>query len=247
MDTVAEHYNTILAEHYVWLFGGYEFNLEKNTKLLDSLGLLKTPPAEAVAVDLGTGPGFFALPLARAGYSVFAVDSCGKLLNTLKDASADLSITPIEANLQDFPSHVPPTVDLVLCMGDTLAHLPDYDNVRKLFQDIYQRLKLSGSFLLSFRDYNIPLSGMDRFIPVRSDENRIFTCFLEYDPTHVRVNDLVYERESPDKPWRFEKSFYRKLRLRKDSIADWLRETGFKVEKVAEEFGLYTYKATRIK
>ncbi len=247
MDTVAEHYNTILAEHYVWLFGGYEFNLNKNTALLDSLELLSSLPDDAVAVDLGTGPGFFALPLARAGYTVFAVDSCGKLLGTLKDASQGLPITPIESNLLEFSAHVPPTVDLVLCMGDTLAHLSDYDNIRKLFQDVYQRLKASGNFLLNFRDYNIPLSGTDRFIPVRSDENRIFTCFLEYDPTHVRVNDLVYIRDAPDTPWRFEKSFYRKLRLRKDPITDWLKETGFKVEKVEEGLGMYTYRAQKIK
>ncbi len=247
MDSVSEHYNTILAEHYVWLFGGYEFNLQKNTALLDSLKLLTNLPEDAVAVDLGTGPGFFALPLAKAGYKVIALDSCPKLLETLTAQAKDLPITPIEADLLDFSSHIPPTVDLILCMGDTLSHLTDYEKVRKLFQDIFNKLKPGGDFLLSFRDYNIPLSGTDRFIPVRSDENRIFTCFLEYDPTHIRVNDLVYEREAPDKPWTFLKSFYRKLRLRKDPIADGLKEIGFKVEKIEESQGLFTFRARKAK
>jgi hypothetical protein len=37
--------------------------------------------------------------------------------------------------------------------------------------------------------------GQKRFIPVRSDPNRILTCFLEYEDDAVTVCDILHERE----------------------------------------------------
>lgn len=48
--------------------------------------------------------------------------------------------------------------------------------------------------LLSFRDYSVPLQDEKRFIPVRSDEGRILTCFLEYSEDSVLVHDILHER-----------------------------------------------------
>jgi hypothetical protein len=45
-----------------------------------------------------------------------------------------------------------------------------------------------------FRDYAKPLQGDVRFIHVKSDEERILTCVLEYEESFVRVTDLLYEK-----------------------------------------------------
>ncbi len=69
------------------------------------------------------------------------------------------------------------------------------------------------------------MNELDRFIPVRSDDNTIFTCFLEFEPETVKVHDLVYRRI--DGRWTFAKSFYRKLRLPTDWVVTTLRAAGF--------------------
>ena len=56
------------------------------------------------------------------------------------------------------------------------------------------------------------LTGTARFLPVRADDQRILTCFLEYGPSHVTVHDLLHEREAGG-AWRLQTSAYRKLRL----------------------------------
>ena len=62
--------------------------------------------------------------------------------------------------------------------------------------------------MLTYRDLSTPLRGLDRFIPVRSTEDTLFTCVLEYDDDGVTVNDLVYERSGD--AWELHKSSYRK-------------------------------------
>ncbi len=52
---------------------------------------------------------------------------------------------------------------------------------------------------MSFRDYaGAPLEGDARFILVRSDEQRVMTCFLDYADRSVAVHDLLHEKHGGD-------------------------------------------------
>ena len=104
--------------------------------------------------------------------------------------------------------------DLVVCMGDTLTHLPDRSVVETLVQDAASALGNEGVFIASFRDYaSVELQGASRFIPVRSDARRILTAFLEYEGEIVRVHDLLYERiEPPSTPVRGVATYVERLR-----------------------------------
>ena len=68
-----------------------------------------------------------------------------------------------------------------------------------------------GRFLITFRDYSVPPVGDARFIAVRSDADRIHTCFLEEQPGHMVVHDVLHERTGAN--WQMRVSSYRKLRL----------------------------------
>lgn len=56
-------------------------------------------------------------------------------------------------------------------------------------------LEAGGRFVLTFRDLTFELKELDRFIPLRSGADAIFSCFLEYEAEHVKVHDLVYTRK----------------------------------------------------
>ena len=114
-------------------------------------------------------------------------------------------------------------------MGDTLTHLPNQESVDSLFQRVMQGLAPHGTFVLSFRDYSIPLEGDRRFIPVRSDQNRIFTCFLEYHEQTVLVHDLLHELD--ESGWNLRVSAYQKLRLAPEWVIQKLASLGFQVTR----------------
>ena len=110
-------------------------------------------------------------------------------------------------------------------MTDTLLHLESKGKVRDLFSRVANNLDDSGRFVITFRDLSVPLDDLDRFIPVKQDECRILTCYLEYEPDTVKVHDLVYI--NTDGQWKLHKSFYRKLRLSPAWVKIQLAQSGF--------------------
>jgi len=207
---VQDHYDDHLGPIYEWMAGPFEEACIPSARLFEELDI--GPFDSGVAVDLGCGHGLQAIPLARRGFRVVAIDTCGELLTALASRAGDLPIETIDADIADFERHSPPRVDLVVCMGDTLTHLPSLADVERLVGRIGAVLDPGGHFVATFRDYvSNPLSGDARFIPVRSDDRRILTCFLEYLDDRVRVHDLV--QEADESGWRTTVSSYEKLRV----------------------------------
>jgi SAM-dependent methyltransferase len=225
MSTTVAHYDKHLGPVYGWMVGDLDAAFARARAELDELGVLLA--TGGTAIDLGAGFGLHSLPLAQRGYAVTAIDGCKFLLDELGLRSASLPIKIIVGDLAAFRSYVEQPADLILCMGDTLTHLPDFAAVDSLLENAAAVLKPGGMFTATFRDYSKTLIGDDRFIPVRSDENRILTCFLEYGGDRVAVHDLLYEKEQGR--WRQRVSSYPKLRLRPEEIVDRMRTLGFDV------------------
>ena len=223
MSTVNEHYERLLSQHYTWMFGvSFEDRVSEQKSFLSrTLAPLNYTPEAATAVDLGCGPGFQTIALAQLGFSaVIAIDTSAELLDELRSHVGSLPVRIEKADLRDLPAIVQTgQATVIVCMGDTLTHLPDRRDVSALFGSVFDRLRSGGVFVITYRDLTRELFGTDRFIPVRSDENKIMTCFLEFEnQDSVVVHDLVYLRQ--DSGWSLNKSSYRKLRL---GIA-WIRE-----------------------
>jgi SAM-dependent methyltransferase len=238
MCTVTDHYASHLAPVYVWMAGGMEAALANGEK--DLAGVLN---GTGLAVDLGAGFGMHSLPLARGGHRVIALDTSSLLLQTLKTQAAGLPIQTVEADLLDFRNFVTEPADLIVCMGDTLTHLSSLDDVTRLCEQIAQGLAPSGRFVATFRDYSLPATGDRRFIPVRSDADRILTCFLEASTDHVDVHDLIHEREGVH--WSLKVSSYRKLKLAPARVEATLRTLGLSVRVEPGPRGMVKVSARR--
>jgi SAM-dependent methyltransferase len=197
----------------------------------------------AVALDLGAGSGVHSVALAKLGYEVVAVDLSPTLLAELEERRRHLPIRCVEADFTALPSDVPTDAAVVTCMGDTLLHLPSEGAVRDALRAAHERLEPGGRFVASFRDLTGELTGTDRFIDVRSEPDRIFTCFLEYAPDRVTVHDLVHVRDGAG--WRLRKSAYEKLRLAPRWVEHALREAGFSEVTVEPDVRMHVASATR--
>ncbi|MEU5963429.1 class I SAM-dependent methyltransferase [Micromonospora parva] len=224
------HYDGFLADHYTWMFGApYPDLVEEQLGALRQAGVAE-PNSTGLAVDLGCGSGFQSVALARLGYpSVLAVDSSAKLLAELeRHASDHPAIRVVHDDLGQVAANLSAgTVELAVCMGDTLTHLPDRRAVTQLFADLSAALAPGGRLVLSFRDLTTSLTGTGRFIPVHADADSILTCFLEYEPDVVTVHDLLHRRDG-HQDWNLSVSSYRKLRIAPEWVADQLTEAGFR-------------------
>lgn len=241
MVTVEEHYESLLSDVYTWLMGGFDEAKSNNVEFFKSRNI--TPSSSGIAVDLGAGSGFQSIPLAEFGFNVTAIDLSQKLLNELKSNSNNQPIITINDDILNFKDHVSASCELIVCMTDTITHLKSKDDALKIFQYSFSSLEDGGKLILTFRDLSTELNDTDRFIPVRSDENIIFTCFLEYEPATVKIHDIVYIKTNGT--WKLNKSCYRKIRLSVEWVENQLLSIGFKLEESSNSNGFQTIVAVK--
>jgi SAM-dependent methyltransferase len=103
-------------------------------------------------LDLGCGPGRYALPLAEAGFSVCAVDTSEALLGQLDDRMAQLDATsrariePVNADMREFSR--PEAFDWVMVMWSTFGYFEDEADHGRVLDNIYQSLRANGTLVL---------------------------------------------------------------------------------------------------
>ncbi|HEX4421172.1 MAG TPA: class I SAM-dependent methyltransferase [Kofleriaceae bacterium] len=254
MTTAKQHYDQLLGAHYTWSVAGAGDPFERGAAWLTRHGLADLTRY----LDLGAGFGAHAVPLARAGKTVTAVDFHPGLLAELRAAAP--TVTALEADLVAFleaaaghsatdvaaadptagPRTSPPGApwDAIFCLGDTLPHLPDTDAVHRLLSGAARVLVPGGVLALAYRDYSgPPRTGLDRFIPVRHDAQRSLICCIDaLDADRISVTDIV-TTAGPD-GLRTQLSAYPKLRLAPATIATWAATAGLTLAHSATDQGL---------
>lgn len=240
MATVEQHYAQHLAPIYEWMLGGAEPAFALGKADLEVIG---APPG--FAVDLGAGFGMHAVPLARAGHRVLAVDSSAHLIERLRAHAAGLAVEVVQDDLLDFERHLPAPErpSLILCMGDTLTHLARFEDVERLAESVARALAPGGRFVGTFRDYSRPPEADRRFILVRADQQRILTCCLEMLPERLRVHDVIHERS--DEGWGLSVSSYEKLRLAPARVESALARAGLRTRRAPPLRGMVRLIAER--
>ena len=236
MATVKEHYDAVLAEFYTWLYGGLDVGIATYSEFFRCHKI--TPAGSGIAIDLGAGSGFQSIPLATIGFAVTAIDLNEHLLKELTANSPPHAIRTIQDDLLNFDTHVTSPAELIICMTDTLLHLESKDKVRTLVQKVFTALATNGKIIVTFRDLTQELTGLDRFLPVRSDPNTIFTCFLEYGTETVTVHDITYSNRAGK--WQMLRSCYQKLRLSGTWLEQCLVAAKFNIIESNHSQGLVT-------
>ena len=217
------HYAALLAHNYVWIAGGFESNIMGNTRFFTDHSI--RPAGCGTAIDLGAGCGFQSIALACTGFDVVAVDFSQPMLDLLTQHAGALPVGTVCSDIILFESWTGRSPELIVCMGDTLTHLPDVPAVHNLIRQCAAELPPGGKFIVSFRDYSGDPEVTPVIIPVRRDPGRIFVCRLEYEKEIVRVTDILYTRESGK--WIRVAGTYPKLRLAPERIAGIMTNEGF--------------------
>lgn len=178
----AQHYD----EAYRRSFGDFYDSLTEAT--VQCVARIQSPPARIV--DFGAGTGRLALPLAKAGYSVMAIDPCAEMLAVLSSKAENerLAIQTVCCRMQDeFQS---PPFDLALCVFTVLLYLLDEVALNAAFQTAAAALRPGGRLLLDipsrqiFHSYNRTAPDFVRDVRVIPETEVLF----RYEET-IRVLD----------------------------------------------------------
>lgn len=219
-----EHYDKLLGSVYSWMIGDFQTLVNRQKEEFVKAGIVATP--SSLALDLGAGNGVQSIALSDLGFNVTAIDFNRQLIDELKANAAGRDIQVIEDDLLIGP-RLKPSPSLIVCCGDTIGHLSGFDKLNELIAGSYSALVQGGKLYLSFRDYSRELEGVDRFIPVKQDETRIFTCFLEFFEGTVGVTDILLHKV--DGKWEHKIRSYFKLRTTVDMVENAIRSVGFNI------------------
>jgi SAM-dependent methyltransferase len=235
-SNVKAHYNALLEENYTWISGGWGEQVQKNRKFFSSHAI--TPHDNRVAIDLGAGCGFQSVPLAKLGFSVTAVDFSLPLLEELSIHAGDLPVETIQSDIRHFSLWAGRHPALVVCMGDTLTHLPTLTEADDIVRQCFKELDPGGRLVLSLRDYSREPDGAVVVIPVLRGEDRIFLCRLEYHADTLTVQDILYSRGLG--VWGRTAGKYEKIRIAPETLTRILTVAGFAIEYSAVDDGMIT-------
>ena len=81
-------------------------------------------------------------------------------------------------------------VDAVFCMGNTLAHAADRDDLGLILRGFYRRLRPGGSLFLQILNYEKILSEANVIQSIREQDGVFYIRFYEYGAERIRFHLL---------------------------------------------------------
>jgi SAM-dependent methyltransferase len=231
MTRAAEHGDARRSRVYIWMESGARSTLDAGRIEVESLGLPQTHCDPLV--DLGAGFGRHAIPLAGRGSGVVAVDASAEFIASLRTLAGEVPSGGIGDDFRAFTCQLEEPAEGALRMGDTVMHLPSFDDVGALAGDASSILAPGGTLAFSFREPPLPRSRNEY---VCSDDGPASTCFLDFDAELARVHDLLEERTSAG--WQTRVSVHPKLCPAPDHLVATLTALGFMVRRDAGTGGM---------
>lgn len=137
-DGWAEHYERVMHLSFGDTYA------ELTSVALDEIRARVPPPARVV--DFGAGTGRLAVPLAREGYRVTAVDPSEKMLAKLSERAGETPVETFTCPMQDYSADT--RHDLALCVFSVITFLLDDRSLLAAFHASAHALLPGGSLLV---------------------------------------------------------------------------------------------------
>ncbi len=142
---------------YAHLAPLYDRLFPVNPATIDFLsGLMAGGKAEVDAIDLGSATGGHAFALAALGWRVTAVEPSVDLDALARSKAQNQGAKPhfVQGDMRDLAALVAPaSLDLVLCLGNTLPHLASLDEVFSFMGAAREALKPGAAIVLQVLNY----------------------------------------------------------------------------------------------
>jgi len=107
-------------------------------------------------LDIGCGTGTYSIPLAKLGYQMVALDYDQSMVDKLrtKADALDLQIESFARDMMGLDDLIEDAYDGILCIGNTLPHLKDMDEVETFLKMVNKKLADDGVFIIQTVNYD---------------------------------------------------------------------------------------------
>jgi len=148
---------------YTHLAGVYDRVFPVNPACLAYIdALADTEGFRGRAIDLGTATGGHAFALAERGWEVVGVELSAELLalGRAKQDNNGSSVEFLQVDMRDLGRlFAPASANLILCLGNTLPHLADLDEIRGFLVAARSLLGKEGRIILQLVNFDLAGPG----------------------------------------------------------------------------------------
>jgi glycine/sarcosine N-methyltransferase len=136
------------AVNYHWLYSDYVSSgkpaLEQNEDVLNDAG------PRARILDCSCGIGTFVIAMAKLGYEVSGADGSPGMIEQADLAVRDANVgVPLKCCAwEDLPAHVPGPFDLVFCLGNSIGHTRNGEEMFRSVQGMRAVLRSGGKLVI---------------------------------------------------------------------------------------------------
>ncbi|WBB78170.1 class I SAM-dependent methyltransferase [Micromonospora sp. WMMD882] len=156
-----------------------------------AVGVLAGLAAGGVALEVGAGTGRLAVPLARAGGTVIAVESSPRMAGRLRAKAQGLPVRLVVGDVldADWSAHLPPGgLALAYLSCNTLYQLPDQQAQRRCLARLAADLAVGGRLVVEASMPNLALLAAGRSTSMRVlPDGRVAVTTVRADPAHQRT------------------------------------------------------------
>lgn len=165
------------------------------------------------ALDAGCGTGFHSLLLSQLGVTVTAVDASQKMVKRLQQHSdeMELKVKALVATFEDLPDVVMEKFNMILCMGNSLAHTLTEQKMLAVLRNFRDLLKQDGILLFQNLNYDRILSQQEHIQSRKVTTSKTFVRSYEYRERRILFNVQTLENSTavtngklqtiPLRPW----------------------------------------------
>jgi SAM-dependent methyltransferase len=195
-------------------------------------GHLQAEDAHRV-LDAACGTGMHAITLARSGYEVTGTDlSAGMIARARENALTErVSVRFEPAGFGQLAARVGSGYDGVLCLGNSLPHLLNPNDLTAALADFAACLRPGGMLMIQNRNFDIVLAQRERWMEPQfhqeGDTEWLFFRFYDFEPdSTLMLNVVTLKREGTDK-WMQNATSTRLWPLRQEELLVALEVAGF--------------------
>lgn len=195
-------------------------------------------------LDLGCGTGEITLRLAKKGYSVSGVDISADMLTqaSMKANQEQLNISWVHQDIKQLDGFI--NVDLCISYCDVINYVTNQEDVKNVFQNVYDSLTKNGLFIFDVHDYQYAYDKLinHTFAEVTDELSYIWECEsgLELGEMH---HYLTFFAQNKDLYTRFDEVHHQRV-YPTNEYEYLLEQCGFTNIEVYQDFNISNHKTS---
>jgi glycine/sarcosine N-methyltransferase len=137
-------------------------------------------------LDMGAGTGNMAIALAQKGLQVTASEPEETMALSIKQKSADNALSlSVETKSMEQIKEFQDSFNAIICVGNTLPHLPNEDAVMNFLRQCSMKLKQDGVLIIQQVNFDKVLATDHFAFPIIEKEDFTFTRHYQKEGDHI--------------------------------------------------------------